>query len=435
MKRSGNMSESNPFDNPSLDPRRAERVVSIHYYGRSGSIFLQSLLDGHPDVLTFPANYLGGFYSFWNEYGDRSPLHIVKAFLHHYEVLFDPTSAEEVFDVGPYAGQEYDFDKMGPNHDEALGVDRERFRDILLAKCLIEVKDFENGRLERKFFLQALHVAYAEALGRDLTGRQPLIVFQAHTPHIDVIEMLFADFVPKIRFLHSVRDPINTMASWFNEMMRFLDDPPLVLPRRTLGRSIDHAKPILSQHLNKDIIDQRLETDPDTQRAIEWVAENSRAVRLEDLHTKPRETLEKICAWLELDWHDCLLESTFDGKLWHWSTGGRTVSGFQTATIKQQHSDAVSWYDRLRLRFFFADKYDAWDYPLAPWYRWAVLRVLSFGLWFLPFRFEISLWRRRKPKTLDDWRQVFLYYRDMRQNIFSRWWSEFRKPIALIKRL
>jgi hypothetical protein len=30
------MSESNPFDNPGLDPRRAERVVSIHYYGRSG---------------------------------------------------------------------------------------------------------------------------------------------------------------------------------------------------------------------------------------------------------------------------------------------------------------------------------------------------------------------------------------------------------------
>ncbi|HJP19984.1 MAG TPA: hypothetical protein QF861_00370, partial [Alphaproteobacteria bacterium] len=74
-------------------------------------------------------------------------------------------------------------------------------------------------------------------------------------------------------------------------------------------------------------------------------------------------------------------------------------------------------------------------YPLAPWYRWAVLRVLSFGLWFLPFRFEIALWRQRKPKTLDYWRQVFLYYRDMRQNIFSRWWSEFRKPIELIKPL
>ena len=411
------MSESNPFDDLGFDPRQVERLVSIHYYGRSGSIFLQSLLDGHPDVLTFPANYLGGYYSFWLEYGELSPLHIVKAFLHHYEVLFDPTTAEEVFDAGAYTGLEYDFDKMGPNHDEALGVDRQRFGDILLKKCMIEVGDFENGRLERKFFLQALHVAYAEALGRDLTGRRPLIVFQAHTPHVDVIEKLFADFVPRIRFLHSLRDPIATTASWFNEMMRFLDDPPLVLPRRTLGRSIDHVKPILSQHLNKDIIDQRLETDPDTQRAISWVAEHSRGVRLEDLHTRPRETIEKICAWLDLAWHDCLLESTFDGKLWHWSTGGRTVSGFQTTTIKQSHSDAVSWFDRLRLRFFYADKYAAWDYPLAPWYRWPLLRLLSFGLWFIPFRFEMVLWRRRKAKSREEWREVFLYYQIGRAHV------------------
>ncbi len=187
------MSESNPFDDLGFDPRQVERLVSIHYYGRSGSIFLQSLLDGHPDVLTFPANYLGGYYSFWLEYGELSPLHIVKAFLHHYEVLFDPTTAEEVFDAGAYTGLEYDFDKMGPNHDEALGVDRQRFGDILLKKCMIEVGDFENGRLERKFFLQALHVAYAEALGRDLTGRRPLIVFQAHTPHVDKIEAMLSD--------------------------------------------------------------------------------------------------------------------------------------------------------------------------------------------------------------------------------------------------
>ena len=39
---------------PELDPLRLDRVVAIYYYGRGGSVFMQSLLDNHPEVVMLP---------------------------------------------------------------------------------------------------------------------------------------------------------------------------------------------------------------------------------------------------------------------------------------------------------------------------------------------------------------------------------------------
>jgi hypothetical protein len=57
------------------------------------------------------------------------------------------------------------------------------------------------------------------------------------------------------------------------------------------------------------------------------------AVRLEDLHLRPRDTLSALCGWLELRWDDCLLSSTFAGKRWWNRPGMRRVNGFSRAII------------------------------------------------------------------------------------------------------
>ena len=68
-----------------IDPRDLERVVAVFYYGRSGSIFLQSLLDSHPEVLMFPSIYLSGFYSFWSQFGHLPAVELVAAFVQNYD--------------------------------------------------------------------------------------------------------------------------------------------------------------------------------------------------------------------------------------------------------------------------------------------------------------------------------------------------------------
>ena len=406
-----------------IDPHRLTRVASIHYYGRSGSVFLQSLLDSHPDVLMLPVNYLCGFHTFWSRHGGRRPAELVAAFISEYEVLFDPTSIREVIDVGRGVGLVYNLHRMGPGHDQRLGPDREMFADRLMRKAAIGIGP--EGRISRRFFFQAVHAAYAESLGRRMASDSPLIVFQGHNPQLDQVEELINDFSPRLKFVHCVREPVQSLGSWFahtkcSDLGRSFD-----LPHRAMGRALDHAKPILNQWPNAGV----------KHPLVEWNERNTRAVRLEDLHNRPREALEALCDWLDLPWDDALLHSTFDGKQWHWSDGNQTVSGFQRTTLAKTHDDVFSGFDRFRLRLLLADKYRAWGYRLPSWARLAAVAWLSIALWLAPFRMETSVWRRQASWPLSRVGAAAAAYLRVRADIFRRWRRDRRHPEALLKLL
>ena len=406
-----------------IDPHRLTRVASIHYYGRSGSIFLQSLLDSHPDVVMLPAVYLCGFHTFWGRYAGFRPSEMVAAFVHEYEILFDPTSTREVIDVGKGIGLIYNFHRMGEGHDERLGLDRAVFSDCLMRKAALGVG--ADGRLSRKFFFQAVHAAYAEALGRRVRSANPLIVYQGHNPQLTQVEHVIADFSPHLKFVHCVREPVPALGSWFAHARGSELGGALDFPYRVLGRALDHAKPILNQWPvggAKPLL-------------VSWNERNTRAVRLEDLHQRPRETLERLCAWLDIAWDDALLQSTFDGRLWHWTDGKRTLSGFQRRTHAKTHGDVFTGIDRLRLRLLLAEAYRAWNYPLPRWCDSAALAWLSVLTWLAPFRMEVAVWRRQESWSPSRIAAAAAAYLRMRAEIFRRWRRDRRHRDALLKLL
>ena len=365
-----------------IDPKDLRRIVSIHYYGRSGSLFLQSLLDGHPQVVMIPGTYLTGFYRFWEMFGSLPALKLLDAFMSNHEVLFDARSPVSVTHVGRDAGLALSFDKMGKHHDRALGVDRDVFMESMLSHVMQECDDPNVERLSRRFFLQAIHAAYAEALGRQTSHKNLLIVLQTHNPYLDQVEPIYQDFGPDVRFLHCLRDPIQALASWYAHMRDIDTGPDCQGGRSDLGlawaaivRGIDHAKPIFAQYAH------HFQYEKAARDFIGWVHEHTRGVRLEDLHTRPRETLENVCDWLEIDWHDSLLQSTFDGNLWNYrTTGGTTVYGFQRTTIDKKHADVFTGFDRFRFKFLFADLFRAWKYPIHRLFTWRPLGVLAIVL-------------------------------------------------------
>jgi len=199
-----------------IRPEDLRRVVSIHYYGRSGSLFLQSLLDGHPQVVMLPGTYLAGFYRFWEMFGQLPALKLLGAFITNYDVLFDARSPVPVFEVGRNVGTTLGFDRMGENQDRALGVDRDEFMEIMLAHVIRVCDDPNVDRLPRRFFLQAIHAAYAQALGRPMFGKEPLIVLQTHNPYFEEVEPLYQDFGVDVKFLHCLREPIQALGSWYS---------------------------------------------------------------------------------------------------------------------------------------------------------------------------------------------------------------------------
>ena len=406
-----------------IDPHRLTRVASIHYYGRSGSIFLQSLLDSHPDVLMLPVVYLCGFHTFWDRFGGLRPAELVAAFVSQYEVLFDPTSLHEVTDVGRGIGLLYNLNRMGEGGDERLGPGRAVFTERLMRKTALGVGT--DGRISRKFFFQAVHAAYAEALGRRMRSDCPLIVFQGHNPQLTQVEHLIADFSPHLKFVHCVRQPVQSLGSWFAHTRGTELGCALDLPHRVLGRALDHAKPILNQW----------PSDAAKPPLVSWNERNTRAVRLEDLHHRPRETLERLCDWLDLPWDDALLCSTFDGKPWHWPDGSRTPGGPQRRTLAKTHDDVISGFDHVRLRLLLADKYRAWDYRLPRWCRSAALAWLSIALWLVPFRMEATVWRRQDSWPFSRIGVAAAVYVRLRVEIFRRWRRDRRHPEALLKLL
>ena len=180
----------------------------------------------------------------------------------------------------------------------------------------------------------------------------------------------------------------------------------------------------------------RLPHDKRSRDIVAWAIGNTRGVRLEDLHQRPRATLEKVRAWLGVDWHDALLHSTFDGQPWHHrTTGGQTVKGFQQTTITKKHADIFTPLDRIRLKLLFADQCQAWNYPIPRIRSWRPLAYLSAILWLLPLRMESSIWRAqpwRGPRTLGG---ILSSYIVVRLKILSRWWPDLKRRPPLIRLL
>ncbi|HJP21616.1 MAG: sulfotransferase [Alphaproteobacteria bacterium] len=392
-----------------IDPNTLERVVAIFYYGRSGSVFLQSLFDSHPDVLTVPAEHLHDFYPFWSNVASLPAAAQVTAFCDRYDALFEP----------------------GPAH---WGVEREAFSAALEAHLRDQVPDLDHDPAPRKFFFQAVFAAYAEARGREFASQRPWIVFQAHNPLIFAVDGLLEDFGFELRFLHSLRDPLATMASWFRLAWE-KNGPAPDLPGTALIRSIYHAKPIFSGAINLKSTSAPKLSPQDLERLAEWDASNSRASRLEDLHEAPRQTIEKICAWLDLPWHDTLLESTFDGRPWaQVSTDGSVLAGFR-GIVAAAPDDLYHPLDRFRIKLLLADKYRAWKYPLPGWADNRLLKGLVFLLWPLPFRMERRIWRAGRPWTAAKVRASLREYLALRRDVMGWWWRDRQNGVPVIRLL
>ena len=130
--------------------------------------------------------------------------------------------------------------------------------------------------------------------------------------------------------------------------------------------------------------------------------EQWRAVRLEDLHANPKKTLNAICGWLGIPWHESLMESTFNG-IKYWNVAGSIqTSGFNQDITAEAFKSFISPFDRWRLELLFHDRFSAFGYYGK---RSRILRKLAqwvtFPLFASPLRMElISFWQPSNRKNI-----------------------------------
>lgn len=323
---------------------------------------MSSLLDGHPHILSTPDSTMMGFYQFWIQYGYLPAERLVDAFVDHFAVIFDARKPSKCPRTGSTAGFDLNYVAMGEDRDEILMVDVEVFK-----KSIFQYLNFERTVTRREFFL-ALHIAYADAVGHRV-DHEPILAFGLHINYSPSIRMFVEDF-PDAFFLHMIRDPIQTAGSFFKHYWKG------GCPAMDLGFSV---------------IQQRLKSGS---LVLPWVEAQSRVVRLEDLHRRPREVLTAVCGWLGIPWSETLLRSSINGIKWWNDRSSIQVSGFSEVILNQKYTDYLSPFDRVRMASLFYYHFASWGYfQNQRGLGHPIFQILMLPLLMLPFKIEAILFK------------------------------------------
>ena len=344
------------------------RVLSIQNFGSSGSKLVHALLDNHPNILTIPSLYMINFYAFWPEDIDRDRTKVINDFVQKHSYWFDPRG------YAPWGTH-----TMGPNRDESIYVEKEVF-----LKHLHEIIS-KDKTVSRKFFFQAVYVAYALSYGRSLqkSGDQYILVYPHHTSNQNEAVALSKDF-PSIYFLHCFREPIQTLGSTYKiGSLRWGGFPPTPSAHTT---ALVELSIFLADRYIANKVPYKIHAFSPILPEYEAF---SKAIRLEDIVQNPKAQLTALCEWLNIPWDDALMAASYNGKIWWNRPESESVTGFSKKPLSQSHNDVFNRFDRFRLEVLMAPLKSEMGYPTLSQKISPIQRALFSVSLFLPFKMEL----------------------------------------------
>lgn len=317
--------------------------------GRTGTDFLQSLVDSHPQVLTF--NGVFHYYDFWvhskcvnagkfclSDFMDEFFGHFIEKFKSRYDL------------------QERK-DQLGENRDQSLDIDLKRFKQIV--SDLLEDQDPNSRNI-----LVSIYAAYAVCLGQDLSQKK---IFLHHVHHAERLGCYLKDF-PESKIICMTRDP---RANFVSGILNW--------------RKYDVQSDVQS-HLTYYI--DRILNDADV---LKNVPNSYVVIRLEDLGQK--EILDQLCQWLGIEYHGTMTRSTWGGLLWHadrLSTKEKESQGFSKNILQNNWAEKLWDKDKYVLNYLMVARLKHYGYPHK---EIGILdSVLVLFLILFPLKFEWHYW-------------------------------------------
>ena len=293
--------------------------------GRTGSDFLQSLFDSHPEVFVFNGQLY--FHDFWASaisvnYGGKLKIEdILDEFIGlHIKNL------KSCYDVLERKGE------LGESRDSSIDIDIKMFR--IHMKGLLE-----QQKITSKTFITAIYVAYALCLDQNIKNKR---LFFHHQHRISRLNPFLDDF-PNSKVICMTRDPRANYVSGVEHWRRYntqTDNPSY--PLYILKRAIDEQKELLS-HNPKTVCTLKLETLGD-------------------------ETILKVlCTWLGINFNTCLTYSTWAGLRW-WgdrlsiSKSLENEVGFSPTIIRNNWKEKLSPVDLATLEYLLSDMLEIYSY-------------------------------------------------------------------------
>lgn len=377
-----------------------QRAVNICFWSRSGSFLLASYLDSHDHVVLLPENRSDFIYAFHAEFASLSVWEKLVAYPEYAKAKYPRTG-----------------DFFGGNFPLAAAD----YYAAVRALYTLHGGRPEEWLRARVRFLQFLYVAYAVAAGRRPGTTRPLIVYGQHYSNDKLARAFVTDF-PDGRFVHTIRDPISALDSWFDRSV-ISTYPPDQYP----SPAVECVRELLAcdrPHLGME--------------------ERTRAIRFEDLHLAPEASMRRLAEWLGIPYHACLIESTYNGAPFVFESGGILMHGAIPANARRR-SKNLDAADRWLMFALLHQNFRAWSYacPRILRHGWLRLGVIA-ALLLVPMKMEIITARLvMRQRALPAWRErrirfglgafVFLIGRRLRMMLLIG--SEARARLAGKKRL
>jgi hypothetical protein len=344
-----------------FDVAAMTRAVNLCHWGRSGSFLFASYLDHHPDIVMLPMLTSMAIYPFFQEYAGLSIWEKLLAYP-AYSALRN-RSAADFF--------------LKDNPDGNIGINPADYYAAVQA-LHTEYAGMPAAWLEsRPRFFQLLQVAHSVAGGQRLESRRPVMVWAQHYVNAENARRFVEDF-PEGQFIHTIRDPITGIDSWFGRQMDMeIEDQGF---RPELAPSyLDPAAGTMVAMLNWD-------------SAHAGTHSRSRAVRFEDMHLEPEALMRRVAEWIGVPYRPCLLESTWNGVPYVVTIRGVLTCGPNPVNAQRRHK-YLSYADRLLVFALLHGNFAAWRYPCPKAMKSIWLRLCTLGvLWLVPMRMELTTW-------------------------------------------
>lgn len=336
------------------------KLVSIVFWGRSGSLFIHSLLDSHPSILTMGTRNFAGLLNFetiWALLLNQNPTTVKELLDCFINILHQDGYCDQI-------GGQFIFKKNKPHFLKLF-----YFYATQIFKKIGLLYNKPTDHFRRQFFI-AIHFAYHLALGDDIR-QKTLIAYQLHlSENIALIKLLLNDF-PQMKVIGTIRHPVRGLYS----LLHRGHDTPAELVFN--GKYVNLYKHMLIGWKTSEVL----------------LSEPVFPVVLEKLHQSPEKVMRKLSHWLKLPWHDNLLQSTRDGLPFSFESGVHgTVEQkiFDPKRATYEHwKKLIDPLDAFVLEGLLKPVMEAYKIKKVPKYQY----ILSHLLLFIPTKMEFNALR------------------------------------------
>jgi hypothetical protein len=232
----------------------------------AGGKFLHSLLDNHPDILTIP--------------------HAPQVFcdVRKFKIKSKKDILKELENFKEFFNSKYDQvrgrHKLGKKKNIQIKINKKKF--------FFHLNKFLNeNKWSLKNYILSVYLSYTLTIKKKITKKKFIVIYLHDMFFLEIFQKLF----PKSIILASVRLPINSFATYTRNKKIKADRTKSIINGEYLHwlYSIFKFKDIKSKIY---------------------------CMNIEELHKNPKLSILKLCSKINLKFHNSLLTSTFNGKLW-----------------------------------------------------------------------------------------------------------------------